>query len=330
MAKISIIIPVYNVERYLEKCIDSILQQTFKDIEVVLVNDGSQDQCGEICDRYKQKDNRIKVVHKENGGVASARNAGLKIATGEWIGWVDADDWIEPDMFNYLIENAIVYGADIAACGRWEEYGNESRFRGWKSAKLLNTVQALELLLENDAFQNYLWDKLWKRELFKKIVFPEGRTFEDVSVVYQLVSKAKSVICLPKGQYHYLQRKNSIVNDSSLINKINYYKAINERHEFILEKFPHLSEKSTGEIATAAVRIWGAYYDNQRSQRKIFRSHLKEISVFMSSVDFSAADDQLGIAGRIILRLTPYAAWWSFAGAKFFDFLYQKRHRRFL
>lgn len=118
MAKISIIIPVYNVERYLEKCIDSILQQTFKDIEVVLVNDGSQDQCGEICDRYKQKDNRIKVVHKENGGVASARNAGLKIATGEWIGWVDADDWIEPDMFNYLIENAIVYGADIAEIGR--------------------------------------------------------------------------------------------------------------------------------------------------------------------------------------------------------------------
>ena len=121
-AKISIIVPVYKVEPYLRKCLDSIVGQTYQKLEIILVDDGSPDSCGAICDAYAARDERIRVIHKENGGVASARNAGLDAATGDYIGWVDSDDWIEADMFECLLKGAEDYDADIVVCGREDSY----------------------------------------------------------------------------------------------------------------------------------------------------------------------------------------------------------------
>ena len=126
MPKVSIIVPVYKVGPYLAKCIDSILSQTLTDFELILVDDGSPDSCGEICDGYAKKDERIKVIHKQNGGLSSARNAGLDIAKGEYIGFVDSDDYIEHDMYEFLYKNSVQYDTDIACCGIRHHYGDKN------------------------------------------------------------------------------------------------------------------------------------------------------------------------------------------------------------
>lgn len=326
--KISVIVPIYGVEAFLPKCLDSLLAQTYPNLDIILVEDGSPDQSGIICDRYAEKDQRIRVIHKKNGGVSSARNIGLAAATGDWIGWVDADDWIEPDMFAYLMENALRHQSDIAVCSRWEEYKEGSRFRGWKGKRLLCTEESLQELLRNDSMQNYLWDKLWKKKLFENISFAEGKTFEDVAVVYQLFAKADTILCLPEGKYHYLQRHGSIVNDTSMKNKLDYYIAVKQRYEFILENFPQLLELSKAEIAVAAVRLWAAYYGTPKPQQDFFRTSLIEIAADIKSENLLAFDENLGITGRMALRLTPYATWWAFAGAKILSLIYQWKHGR--
>ena len=138
--RISVIVPVYKVEPYLRKCLDSIVNQTYRNLEIILVDDGSPDNCGRICDEYAERDKRIRVIHQKNGGVSSARNEGLKIASGDWIGWVDSDDWIEPDMFEYLLENAKKSKADIAVCSRKEWYKDRCILRKWEKDILLNML----------------------------------------------------------------------------------------------------------------------------------------------------------------------------------------------
>ena len=145
--KISIIVPIYRVEPYLPRCLDSIVGQTYRHLEIILIDDGSPDGCGAICDDYAARDGRIRVIHQPNQGVSAARNAGLDAATGEWIGWVDGDDWIELDMYEYLLEGVLGAGADIAVCGRWEEYRGRRVFRGWEKEISLDTEQALRALL---------------------------------------------------------------------------------------------------------------------------------------------------------------------------------------
>lgn len=123
---ISIIVPVYNVEKYLNKCIDSIINQTYKNIEIILVDDGSTDNSGKICDEYLLRDSRIKVIHKNNGGLSSARNEGINISSGEYIGFVDSDDWVEPNMYEEMYKKILYSNADIVDCGYWKEYENKS------------------------------------------------------------------------------------------------------------------------------------------------------------------------------------------------------------
>ena len=145
--KISVIVPVYKVEPYLRKCLDSIAGQTYQNLEIILVDDGSPDSCGSICDEYAVQDKRVRVIHKENGGVSSARNAGLAAATGDWIGWVDSDDWIEPDLYSYMLEKVREYGADIAVCSRTEVYPDRKVVRGWGEDLVMGREDALSLLL---------------------------------------------------------------------------------------------------------------------------------------------------------------------------------------
>ena len=142
--KISVIVPVYKVEPYLRKCLDSIVNQTYRNLEIILVDDGSPDNCGAICDEYAAGDGRIRVIHQENGGVSSARNAGLSAVTGEWVGWVDSDDWIEPDMYEYLLKNALEQNADIAVCSHYEVHRETEVFCGWTGVQLLDTEAALK------------------------------------------------------------------------------------------------------------------------------------------------------------------------------------------
>jgi len=325
--KISVIIPVYKVEMYLRKCLDSVITQTYQNLDIILVDDGSPDNCPIICDEYAERDTRIRVIHKNNGGVASARNAGLREATGEWIAWVDSDDWIEPDMYGYMLENANKYGADIAICSRLEIYPNKKIRRGWDKDLVIEAKDALILLLKNDQLQNYLCDKLWRKELFQNITFPENRTFEDVAVMHRLFESAKKIVCLSGVKYNYLQREGSIVHNISLENRMNHYKAAEVRYKEMHTNWPEFNELLLAECIMSAIGVWWGYAQSNKNEQKIFLSALQDISVFCSPyVKQAKKIIGVGLAGKIILELIPCPTRWSFTLTRLVTWLYEKKH----
>lgn len=328
---ISVIVPIYKVEPYLRKCLDSIVGQTYANLEIILVDDGSPDGCGAICDEYAARDERIRVIHKENGGVSSARNVGLAAATGAWIGWVDPDDWIEPDMFAYLLSNALAFHAEIAICSRYEERRRRSVFLGWKKTEVIGTEEAMFRLLEDCAMQNHLWDKLYRRELYEGFCFPEGRTYEDVAAVYRLFERAKKIVCLSEAKYHYLQRADSIVGNVSLENRMNHYIAMRERCEDMRERWPQMIDLMEQECVNASIGLWCGYLQNPREERQKYLPQLKEIAVFNKAHGGQLLrGNTLGLAGKWALKQTFSTAPWSFFLANVISKLYWLKHGRAL
>ena len=191
-ALISVIIPVYNVRMYLKKCIESIIHQTYGNLEILIVDDGSDDGSEAICDQYGEQDHRIKVFHKDNGGLASARNYGLQYAGGDYIGFVDSDDYIDAGMYEHLID--VMYEeVDLASCGLREEYVRRYRRRYLASNftrgyQIMNNCEAMRELLLSRAFNFSVCNKLFKKRVFDNITFPEGRSSEDIPVMYEIFS----------------------------------------------------------------------------------------------------------------------------------------------
>lgn len=215
-ALVSIVVPIYNVELYLEKCIQSILEQSYKNIEVLLIDDGSTDKSGEICDVYAGKDERIKVIHKKNGGLSSARNIGIKNSNAEYICFIDSDDWINREFTKVLMENILNSDAEIAVCGFIYEYSDKKTCNKIiNSSKILNGQDALYNLYN----QNYLtmtvaWNKIYKKSLFNNIRYEEGIINEDENIIHELFYKSAKIVCIDKYLYHYRIRKNSITKSS--------------------------------------------------------------------------------------------------------------------
>lgn len=329
MVKVSVIIPVYNVAEYLPKCLDTVIAQTHSNLEIIVVDDGSSDGSSFICDEYAAKDSRIIVVHKENGGVSSARNVGLDIASGEWIGWVDPDDWVELDMFEYLVENTSAFDADIVVCGRQLEYPDRSEAYTFEQQILMDRETAISVLLENEIMRNYLWDKLWKRSLFSDIRFPEGRTYEDIAVLHRLFERAECVCCLPQIKYHYWQRDNGIVNNISLKNRINYYLAAEQRYSEMKDEWPQFRGLLEGQCVAAAIGIWASYLKNTRAVRERYYNQIKEISGFAKAHYRQALNNMsLGPTGRLVVRVIPYTNTWAFVLALLLSKIYNMKHGR--
>lgn len=208
---ISIIVPVYNVCEYLETCIKSIIFQDYKNLEIILVDDGSTDSSGLICDKYKDIDERIKVIHKENGGLSDARNVGIKFSSGKYIGFVDSDDWVSKSMYSTLIKMCQENKASIAVCERILVEPNYIINDG-KSEQILvtDTNEALDILYKNKKYYSHAWNKLYKREIFENLEFPKGKTFEDIRIMHEVFSKAERIVFIDKGLYYYRCRENSI------------------------------------------------------------------------------------------------------------------------
>lgn len=210
--KISIIVPCYNVEQYLPKCIDSILNQTYQNFEVWLVDDGSPDRCGEICDEYAKKDARIKVIHKKNGGLADARNVALDVITGEYVVCVDSDDYISPTHIEGLYHLIKKYGADVSVNTFCSFYEGSSPNPSPKSTKdwILDGLHATEMMFYQEHFDTTAWGKMYKASLFDGIRYPKGLLFEDLPTTYRLLLKADKVVFNDEQSYFYLLRSNSI------------------------------------------------------------------------------------------------------------------------
>lgn len=210
-SKISVIIPVYKVEKYLSKCLDSVINQTYKNLEIILVDDGSPDKSGEICDEYASRDERIKVIHKENGGVARARNTGLDIASGDYIGFVDSDDWIEQDMYELLMKNATQYDADISMCGE-TIYENGKVFSSSSGNEIvqLNRIEAKKITVVGGSM-GLIWNKIYRKNVIGDIRFsPEYGCSEDLMFVYLVLSNLNKLVVDKSAKYNYFRNEGGI------------------------------------------------------------------------------------------------------------------------
>lgn len=220
---VSVIVPVYNVEKYLRKCLDSIIGQTYEQLEIILVDDGSDDGSGGICDEYAKRDRRIRVIHKDNGGLSSARNAGLDICTGDHITFIDSDDYVSEDCIEVLLRTAEGYNADITVCADeyvyYDEKGNETKkgrpYRKFRSERLMTGDEALGCALRQELFDLSACAKLYRAECFEDVRFPCGYISEDIGTVYKPFLKADTAVFTPKPLYLYVQRSESIMHTSS-------------------------------------------------------------------------------------------------------------------
>ena len=240
MPKISIIVPVYNVEEYIHRCIDSILAQTFTDFELILVNDGSPDQCGKICDEYAENDSRIKVIHKKNGGLSDARNAGLEIAQGEYIGFVDSDDFIESDMYEKLYNACIDNDVCLSMCARYDVYQNKKTSLFTLDAEELWTSDlAIGKFLMWDTIDSSACDKLIKRSLFNNIRFPIGRYNEDIYIIPRIIHHSGKIVHIGEPKYNYFHRLDSITTETYSDKKLDLLEACDILKNLIYKYYPN-------------------------------------------------------------------------------------------
>ena len=326
--KISVIVPVYGVEPYLRRCLDSIIGQTYRNIEIILVEDGSPDCCGAICDEYAARDERVIVIHKPNGGVSSARNAGLDIAAGDWIAWVDADDWIEEDMLQYLYENTRLCRADMAVCGMREAGVRTSPAFCCEKVRILGREQALREFLENKMPPSCC-GKLIRRALWGEIRFSDVKIGEDLLAMGRLLDRADTSVYLPEIKYNYLTRPGSALTDCSLEIRLDCWRAAITQYEELVPKWPQLRTALAGRSAVAAIGIWGAYLGEEKARRRKLLPEIEGIAAFCRCHCREALDHvELGLAGRIALRVTPYPAWWAFSIARMAGWLYWLKHKR--
>ena len=213
--KLSIIVPVYNVKQYIDKCITSILDQSFKDFELILVDDGSIDGSGDVCEAYAKSDSRVQVYHQSNQGQAVARNFAIRKANGEYIGCVDSDDWIQPEMYEHLINAAQDKNADIVVC-RFQTVSQEEKvidILGYEDSFVMDKIKATTEILLDHKIQSFPWNKIYKRNLFDGIEYPIGRLFEDTATTYKLFYKSDKVVCIPYIGYNYRINPNSTIHE---------------------------------------------------------------------------------------------------------------------
>lgn len=276
---ISVIVPVYNVEPYLRKCLDSILAQTYQDLEILVIDDGSTDGSGKICDEYAEKERWIRVFHTENNGLSCARNLGLDNANGDWIGFVDSDDWIEPDMFEVLLRRAQETGADVVDCGWYWEYPDRIEEHKGKE-QILSSMEAIHMLVKQEIF-NGVWNRLWKRRCFEGIRFPEGRIHEDVATTYRVFLDENCVCVIPDIKYHYRQRKDSLSNILDMNYLAGFWRSHKERYDALNSK---LNEADVRELlkycGVAVARTWAHYYDCAAEERAVFCQDIMDMYSF--------------------------------------------------
>lgn len=232
---ISVIIPVFNTEKYLARCVNSVLSQTYRNLEIILVDDGSYDKSGEICDEFANRDSRIMVIHKENGGVSSARNAGLDVMSGEYVGFVDSDDITDVTMYEKLIDTAESENADIVCCGteRVSDSGHEYYFNGRTEDFLIfDTNKALRELTYNCRITNSMWDKLYRKDIFDNLRMTEGIIYEDHEIMHKCLYRAEKTVYIGAPLYKYYMNSKSLIGGTTGKRHFAFFEAGKERLKF--------------------------------------------------------------------------------------------------
>lgn len=318
---VSIIVPIYKVEAYLEKCIKSIQNQTYSDLEIILVDDGSPDDCGAICDKYAEADSRIRVVHKENGGLSDARNKGLDIATGDYILFVDSDDYIHPQMVEILLEKLETADADIAICrfrqvGEneevvFEDFISDGATESSQKEATGSCVKETEVfegqaIMDNLQYKNLLtvvaWNKLYKAELFEELRYPKGRIHEDEFLIHHILHLCKKTVYIATELYYYLQRVGSIMGEVkfdgvrdgwiayeerlAFLQKYNYEQMLlfTKLHmlHYVCKFYQQLDNKpETGDFLCEWRKKFVELYEEKTVQEKLTKEQLREYKYFV-------------------------------------------------
>ncbi len=278
MHKVSIIIPIYNVELYLSKCLDSVIHQTYKNLEIILINDGSTDSCPQISEEYAVKDVRIKVIHKKNGGLSDARNAGLKIASGDFISFVDSDDLLSLDFCQKLLNTIIETHADIAECEFYpfetETELEEISIQYDTKAEIFETEKALELLIR-EQLKQVVWNKLYRKEVIAGLQFPVSKINEDEFWTYKVFGNAKKIAKIPNMLYFYRKQSESIMGKKYSIKRSDGLQALEERIWYVKQHFPNLENLAIRKFCMGS--MWHYQQIEQHSEidpQKEFRKNI--------------------------------------------------------
>lgn len=243
---ISVIVPVYKVEKYLDQCISSIVNQTYKNIELILVDDGSPDRCPDICDVWGEKDKRIKVIHQQNSGGGQARNRALDVASGEMIAFVDSDDYISPIMFEFL-HDQFLDDVDIVECNFCEVHDGNALFDNKDDpfeTQVFTSEEAMIENIEDHIFRQLIWNKIYRKSVIKNVRFPIGKKIDDEFWTYQVLGNARKLVYTNKTLYAYRQQDNSVMHLLSTDKRLEAIEAKIQRHEYICENMPALETKS--------------------------------------------------------------------------------------
>ena len=280
---ISVILPVYNVEKVLRRSVDSVLAQTYGNIEVILVDDGSPDRCPKICDEYAQKDARVRVIHQKNAGLSCARNRGIDAASGEYIAFVDSDDYVAADYLFFMYNLMSEHNADIVSCGAVDVYpSGKTAFHGGDSrVHIMDSREALERMCYNDSFFVTAWDKLYRKSLFDSVRFPAGKLFEDTGTTYKLVDRAERIVACCEVKYYYVisSDSSSITTSGFNMSKLDYVEMADEMADFIIEKYPDLKPAAERKQLHACLSILTQLVNSNTRNRQVEDRLLKKINL---------------------------------------------------
>ena len=304
MELISVIVPVYKVEEYLDRCVQSIVDQTYRNLEIILVDDGSPDNCPAMCDAWAVKDSRIKVIHKVNGGLSDARNAGMVIARGEYIAFIDSDDWVHTEYLTLLYRTAQKSDALLTACDYWVTDGEDNqRLFSEPEFEIHSAEEALEMLTQNQCYRAVAWNKLYHRSLLEGEAYPVGRYHEDEFFTYRIMDKAQKLAYVKVPLYYYFQRSGSIMQSVS-VKHLDALDAYLERLALFRQKYPKLYWEEKVKFCGICVNNYAdalnARPDDFAVYDKKIRNCRKQVKISVAEfVNLSVTQKAYVLGGRI-------------------------------
>ena len=319
---ITVVVPVYKVEKYIDRCVTSIINQSYKNLEIILVDDGSPDNCGKICDDYAKKDERIKVIHKENGGLSDARNAGINIAKGKYITFIDSDDYIKYDYVEFLYNLILKNNVKVSICSHTVLYDTGLRIdKETEEFSVLDAKTTIKRILYGDSIDISAWAKMYETTLFDDIKYPKGRLFEDSAITCKILSNCEKIAIGSKSKYFYMIRSDSITNENFNVKKMDLITSTKEMGEYILKKYPDLENAVNR-------RIMYAYLSTLSQLASSKEKHLKEQKEMMEYISRNRKkvlkDKNIPKRDRIALEVSRF----GFKIYKIFWNIYRKRTKR--
>ena len=299
-------IPVYNSEQFLPECLDSVISQTYGDISVILVDDGSSDLSGTICDSYAGSDHRIRVIHTENLGVSAARNTGIAGSDGDYVCFIDSDDHVAPDYVEYMLQLAAGHQADISVCQRMN-----ARKALKQDIILTDNQSCMRAFVKNAEIDSVVWGKLYKRTLFDGVLFPAGKRYEDEFTIYKLISKADSIAIGCEPKYYYRDNAESFMNRTFSDRDLEWIEAMSEQKAFIMQNYPGLTSAANARIIYAVnkcaekMAAAGVYEEDLiKEMQSLYRAYTKDFlkgkSGFSAKMFSAAASVNLKAAMRML------------------------------